>query len=344
MESSDVAGRGVMESSGILGSGDLAGPGVLGSADGAGRDRSEWPFVGVVIATRHRPHLVRRALASALRQDYPGPMRVVVVCDGVRPDWQLASAGQRPVLVLENWRTPGLAGARNTGILAAGDCELVALCADDDTWAPSKLTAQVLALRARPGALFGTCGVEIEYDGRRTPRLSGLHDIGVDQLTRGRVRLPGSGFIARQSALATDPGRGGIGLVDEQGPPSGAEWDLLVRAARQAPIVHVDAPLVRVLWRRTTIDPASCTDRAGTLRWMAAQHPEINGRRPVAARLYGEIACWEAAAGRTRAARQWARSAVRARWYAPRSAIALAAAAGALRGRALHAVLRRLTP
>jgi len=30
-----------------------------------------------------------------------------------------------PVLVLPNWRTPGLAGARNTGILAAGDCELV---------------------------------------------------------------------------------------------------------------------------------------------------------------------------------------------------------------------------
>jgi cellulose synthase/poly-beta-1,6-N-acetylglucosamine synthase-like glycosyltransferase len=341
---SHIPGPRRLESGGILESSDVAGRGVTESRDVAGRDITEWPFVGVVIATRNRPHLVRRALASVRQQDYPGPMRVVVVFDGVMPDWQLAGGGQRPVLVLENWRTPGLAGARNTGILAAGDCELVALCADDDTWAPTKLTAQVLAMRARPGALFATCGAEIEYGGRRTPRLSGLHDIGLDQLTRGRVRLPASGFIARQAALATDPGRGGIGLVAEDGPPGGAEWDLLVRAARQAPIVNVDAPLVRVLWRRTTVDPASCTDRAGALRWMAAQHPEINGRRPAAARLYSEIACWEAAAGRTRAARTWARSAVRARWYAPRSMIALAAAAGALRGRPLHALLRHLTP
>src|SRR5262245_8746459 len=75
--------------------------------------RSEWPYVGVVIATRDRPYQVRRALESVAVQDYPGPMRVVVVYDGVRPDWHLAHGGARPVLVLENWRRPGLAGARN---------------------------------------------------------------------------------------------------------------------------------------------------------------------------------------------------------------------------------------
>src|SRR5215475_7399873 len=74
--------------------------------------RAEWPYVGVVIATRDRPHQVRRALASVEAQDYPGPMRVVVVFDGIRPDWSLAHGGARPVLVLENWRRPGLAGAR----------------------------------------------------------------------------------------------------------------------------------------------------------------------------------------------------------------------------------------
>src|SRR5882757_8645226 len=97
--------------------------------------RADWPPVGIVIATRERPHLVRRALASVSEQDYAGPIRVVVVYDGVNPDWRLARGGQRPVLVLENWRTPGLAGARNTGVLAAGDCEFVALCDDDVTWA-----------------------------------------------------------------------------------------------------------------------------------------------------------------------------------------------------------------
>ncbi len=127
--------------------------------------RTEWPSVGVVIATRDRPNLLRRALASVSEQDYPGPVRVVVVYDDVQPDWRIARGGDRPVLVLENWRTPGLAGARNTGILAVGDCELVALCADDDTWAPHKLTAQVSLLRQHPEGLFATCAAEVEYDG-----------------------------------------------------------------------------------------------------------------------------------------------------------------------------------
>ena len=46
--------------------------------------RVEWPSVGVVVATRCRPHLLRRAVESVTRQDYPGPLRVVVVvCVGV---------------------------------------------------------------------------------------------------------------------------------------------------------------------------------------------------------------------------------------------------------------------
>jgi cellulose synthase/poly-beta-1,6-N-acetylglucosamine synthase-like glycosyltransferase len=304
--------------------------------------RHDWPYVGVVIATRNRPHLVRRALASVTAQDYPGPIRVVVVYDDVAPDWRLAGGGDRPVLVLENWRTAGLAGARNTGILAAGDCELVAFCDDADTWSPAKLTTQVRAMRSRPGTLFVTCAAEIEYGGRRTPRLSGRRDIDLAQLARGRGGLPASGFLARQDALATEPTRGGIGLVTEDGPAAGAEWDLLLRAARRATIVNVDLPLVRVLWRRTEIDPAACAERAGALRWLAGRHPELAEEPAVAAHLYAEIACWEAAAGRTRAAREWARAALRERWYAPRASIGAAAASGLLRGRSLRGVLRRL--
>ena len=258
---------------------------------------TEWPYVGVVIATRNRPHLVRRALASVEAQNYPGPMRVVVVYDDVAPDWRLAGGGERPVLVLENWRTAGLAGARNTGILAAGDCELVAFCDDADTWSPAKLTAQVRAMRSRPGTLFVTCAAEIEYGGRRTPRLVGPPRHGLAQLARGRGGLPASGFLARQDALATDPTRGGIGLVTEDGPAGGAEWDLLLRAARRAPIVNVDQPLVRVLWRRTEIDPAACANGPGrcagwpgaTRSWAGSPHTRPTstprshaGRRPPA--------------------------------------------------------------
>ena len=131
-----------------------------------------WPSVGVVIPTRDRPELLRRALDGVRAQDYPGEVRVVVVFDQAEPDYLLATTDGAPVLVLANWRTPGLAGARNTGILAL-DTDLVAFCDDDDEWAPDKLRRQVAALLAEPDAEFATCAIEVEYEGRGTPRLAG---------------------------------------------------------------------------------------------------------------------------------------------------------------------------
>jgi glycosyltransferase involved in cell wall biosynthesis len=283
----------------------------------------------VVVATRRRPHLLRRAVDSIRQQDYPGPLRVVVVYDGVEPDWQMTAESEPPVLVLENWRTPGLAGARNTGILAVGDCDLVAFCDDDDTWAPSKLTAQVSAMRARPGTVFSTCAAEVEYDGRRTPRLAGLDQVSVDQLTRARAGLlPPSGYLVQQAALATGALRGGIGLVSEEAPADGGDWDLLLRAARRAPILHVDIPLVRVLWRPDAADDMACARQANALRWLLARHPEIHGRPSHAASVRAEIACWEVAAGRRDAAWPWVRAALRARFWQPRALTALLACLG----------------
>jgi hypothetical protein len=299
----------------------------------------DWPPVGVVIATRERPHLVRRALASVSEQDYAGPVRVVVVYDGATPDWRLARGGAQPVLVLENWRSPGLAGARNTGILAAGDCEFVALCDDDVTWLPTKLTTQIAAIRARPGTLFATCAVEIEYNGQRRAQLARRNEIEAAQLTAARVRkLRAAGYVARQNALATEPARGGIGLLTEHGPPVAQEWDLLMRAARRAPILHTDTPLVRALWRNPRLDAASCAGQGMALRWMIDRHPELRRR---AGRVHAEIACWEAAAGNRWAAWESASMALRTGWYEPATARAVAAATGLLGPRRLKAMLHR---
>ena len=131
-----------------------------------------WPSVGVVIPTRNRPELVRKAIAAVRDQHYPGEVKVVVVYDQTEPDYLLASTDGTQVLVLTNWRTSGLAGARNTGILAL-DTEFVAFCDDDDQWRPDKLRRQVAALLAEPDAEFATCAIEVEYEGRTTPRLAG---------------------------------------------------------------------------------------------------------------------------------------------------------------------------
>jgi glycosyltransferase involved in cell wall biosynthesis len=282
----------------------------------------------VVIATRDRPYQVRRALASVEAQDYAGPMRIVIVYDGIPPDWGLAHGGARPVLVLENWRRAGLAGARNTGILAL-DTEFVAFCDDDDRWQPDKLRRQVAALLAEPDAEMATCAIEVEYEGRCTPRLAGRSRVTVDELARSRMAmLHSSSFLIRRDALAAEA----IGLVAEDAPGSQNEdWDLLLRAARRAPIVHLDEPLVRVLWGRTSHYAYEYATKISSLRWMMQRHPEISGCKPGAARVYGQLACWSAASGNRSQAWQFSKEAVRANWKEPRTAIALAAMTGAVK-------------
>jgi glycosyltransferase involved in cell wall biosynthesis len=309
------------------------------------------PSVGVVIPTRDRPELLRRAIAAVRGQDYPGEVRVVIVYDGSAPDHSLATGEATPVRVLENWRTPGLAGARNTGILAL-DTDLVAFCDDDDRWAPGKLRTQVAALAARPEAEFVTCAIEVEYDDRVTPRLAGTDLVTVADLARSRMAmLHSSTFLARRAALAAGSparpdgrpdGGAGIGLVAEDAPGSQNEdWDLLLRAARRTPIVHVDEPLVRVLWGRTSHYAYEYATKMSSLRWMIGRHPEIRGCPPGAARVYGQLACWAAATGNRREAWRWARQAVRANWREPRTAIALAAMSGAVDVERVVAVLHR---
>ncbi|MGH8878649.1 MAG: glycosyltransferase family 2 protein, partial [Stackebrandtia sp.] len=131
---------------------------------------TDWPSIGVVIPTHNRPDLMRAALASVLAQRYPGRLGAIVVFDRATPDESLIQDGDRPVRVLKNNRTPGLAGARNTGICAL-DTELVAFCDDDDVWLPGKLTAQVGAMEAR--SEMATCAINVTYRGRSTPRYAG---------------------------------------------------------------------------------------------------------------------------------------------------------------------------
>lgn len=295
------------------------------------------PAVGVVIVTHDRPVQVREAVAAVLAQRYAGAVHVVVVYDRAEPDATLA--GER-VTVTRNDRTAGLAGARNTGIryLSTMDVELVAFCDDDDLWLPGKLAAQVAALASHPGAEFCTCAIEVEYDGAVRPRLAGTDVVDLADLARSRMSmLHASTFLIRRDAL----GAGRLGLVAEDAPGSQNEdYDLLLRAARRRPVVHVDMPLVRVRWGGSYFTHQYRT-KIDSLHWMLDRHPELSACRPGAARLYGQLACWHAAAGERRAAFRYARRSLRHNPREPRAAIALAAAARLVRVESVLATLHR---
>ncbi|KAB8191120.1 glycosyltransferase [Nonomuraea phyllanthi] len=288
------------------------------------------PSVGVVIPTRgDRPAQLCEAVESALAQDYPGRLSVVVVADGPDPGSVETPASVR---VLPNALTPGLPGARNTGISAC-DTDLVAFCDDDDVWLPGKLTAQVHALLDR-GAGFASCGIEVSYGGRErvVPRLAGRDTITAGDLIRSRmVMVHSSTFVFERGAL----------WVDESAPNGQNEdWDLALRAAKRQPIVNVDRPLVRVRWGRSHY-VARWADRIAGLDWMLTRHPELAVDPRGAARVYGQLAFGHAALGHRREAARWALRSAATRPGEPRAPIALAVAAGLVPASTVLAALHR---
>jgi glycosyltransferase involved in cell wall biosynthesis len=282
------------------------------------------PLVSVVIATRNRPELVRKAVDSFLAQDYAGEVEVVLVYDQSDPDLTMAreEPGRR-VRVITNTRTPGLAGARNTGVLASVG-EWVAFCDDDDWWQPNKLTRQMEEALASPVAHMVTCSIAVEYDGQRSVRKAGCDRVTREQLLRSRMSmLHSSTFLFRRSSLLDL-----IGLVDEDVPGSQNEdWDLLLRASAVAPIIHVDEPLVVVLWGTTSFFSRTWETKVSSLHWMLDRHPDIGRDRKAAGRVYGQIAFGEASQGNRRTASAWARKALRSDPTQWRAVVSLAVAA-----------------
>lgn len=81
---------------------------------------TDHPSVSVVIATRDRPALLKRAVETILDQRCPGDIEVLAVFDQAElepePDLEREGTGpdggHRRVPVMHNARRPGLAGAR----------------------------------------------------------------------------------------------------------------------------------------------------------------------------------------------------------------------------------------
>ncbi|SCL15410.1 Glycosyltransferase, GT2 family [Micromonospora rhizosphaerae] len=282
------------------------------------------PQVTAVVPTRDRPVLLRAALDAILGQDYAGAIDVVVVYDQSEPDLTLAEDPR--IRVITNSRTPGLAGARNTGILAATG-ELVAFCDDDDEWLPGKLAAQVAALRAAPDGAFVSCGIRVDYDGRSVDRSLPMDRVPLAALLRDRhTELHPSTFLIRRGALVD-----GIGLVDEEIPGSYAEdYEFLLRAARHAPLVNLAEPYVTVRWHKRSYFAQRWETISTALQWLLSRYPEFASVPAGEARVAGQIAFAQAAMGNRREAVRWARRTLVGNPREPRAYLALAVASKAV--------------
>jgi glycosyltransferase involved in cell wall biosynthesis len=288
--------------------------------------------VSAVIPTRDRPELLRRAIDAVVAQDHPGSIEVVVVYDRSAPDaslarrWSTGAGAERAVRVVVNHRRPGLAGARNTGILAASG-DVVGFCDDDDEWLPGKLARQLAALE-RTGAAFACCGIRVSFQGSGFDRVLDLDRVTLAALLRDRMtELHPSTFLVRASAL-----REGIGLVDEQIPGSYAEdYEFLLRAARHAPLVNVREPGTVVRWHRDSYFSQRWQTISEGLRWLLDRYPEFATEPAGLARVAGQIAFAEAAQGNARSAARWARRTLAGNHREPRAYLAMAVAGRLIR-------------
>src|SRR6266852_6269448 len=101
------------------------------------------PLVSVVIPTFNRPHLVTRAVRSALSQTL-GVIEVIVVVDG--PDEAtlqvVRQINDSRLIIKVLPANVGIGGVLNAGVNEA-QAKWVAFLADDDEWFPQKLELQL---------------------------------------------------------------------------------------------------------------------------------------------------------------------------------------------------------
>lgn len=286
--------------------------------------RPQIPSVDVVIPTRDRPQLLRSAIDGVLTQTYPGTVEVVVVFDQSDPDHTLEQGfDNRRVRVIANTRSPGLAGARNSGILES-TADLVAFCDDDDEWRPEKLQRQIELLLRQPDTSVVACGMRVHYGDtiieRRVSDKIGTGAVRVVDVLRDRLtELHPSSFLMDRTRLLDE-----IGLVNEEIPGAyGEDYEFLLRAAKAGPIRSTPTYDLDVHWHQQSYFVKRWETVCESLCWLLDRYPEFDTVPAGKARITGQIAFASAARGDHRGAWYWARQTIRANPREPRAYLAL---------------------
>ena len=264
------------------------------------------PAVTAVIPTHKRPQQMRRALESVLSQDYNGQIDAIIVFDAedpYLPDVEVPA--NRTVSTITNTRSRGLAGARNSGILAATN-DYVAFLDDDDWWLMEKLTAQMSIFR--PNVLLVGSAIVLDDGERHHERLVPVEEVTHEELLRDRMAgLHSSTFVFRRDALL-----GSLGLVDEALPGSyGEDYDLLLRTSKLGEISVVNLPLVSVTWSQNSYFFGKWGAYADGLEYLLNAHAGFQCDRKAHARIASQIAFARASNGESSIARRWVKESVR---------------------------------
>lgn len=206
------------------------------------------PLITVVIPTRNRPLLVKRAIESALKQTLKD-IEVIVVIDGPDEATRLGAleVSDHRLKVISLPVSSGAPRARNVGVSEAAG-EWIAFLDDDDAWLPQKLELQMeVANCSKYESPVITCCLIA-----RTPRADYVwprrlpapnetisdYLLVRNSLFRGEASLQTSTILAKKEFLVSHPFK--EDLLKHQD----IEWVLRIGALANTKIEFVTEPLV----------------------------------------------------------------------------------------------------
>nr|WP_319495252.1 glycosyltransferase family A protein [uncultured Desulfobacter sp.] len=109
-------------------------------------------IISVIIPTFNRAWALKRAVDSALVQDYE-QKEIIVVDDGSTDDTQDVLAGYKDEIRVLAQENKGVSAARNFGIRESRG-RFIALLDSDDAWEKKKLSCQMAFFHANPDAMI----------------------------------------------------------------------------------------------------------------------------------------------------------------------------------------------
>ncbi len=209
---------------------------------------AEDAVVSVIIPTRRRTDLLKRAVTSALRQSYKG-IELIIVVDGPDPATEsyLLSLNDSRVRYILLAAQVGGSEARNVGVRSAIG-HWVAFLDDDDAWLPTKLEKQMALARASaiPHAVIA-CKVVGRYPQNEyiwPTRFPATGEPICEYLFNRKSWFRGEGQITTSSLFASRDLM--LSVPFTAGLPKHQDTDWYIRAAKEGSteFLFVEEPLV----------------------------------------------------------------------------------------------------